>query len=119
VLLPCKVPPSTLGLTRAVRAGRWKAYHGASLVALHLREAVPRALIVSAVLFRYTSVSLLDRGVGFDYPERALAESVEKQVPRVVVTLAAAGYFASGLEQVSQCRIGNRAQASLSEHHTV
>jgi hypothetical protein len=36
-------------------------------------DAVPLALIVFAVLFWDCTVSVLDRRVAFDYPERALA----------------------------------------------
>jgi hypothetical protein len=60
------------------RSGRGKAYHGASLLGLHPMQAVPRALIVRAVLFRYRPVSLLDRAVCFDYPELALGRKVLK-----------------------------------------
>ena len=37
-------------------------------------DAVPRALIVSTVLFWHRIVSLLDRRVRFDYPEHASVE---------------------------------------------
>ena len=50
-----------------------KAYHDESLLRSLLIDAVPRALIVFAVLSLDSTVSLLDRRVAFDYPERALA----------------------------------------------
>jgi hypothetical protein len=50
-----------------------KAYHDESLLRSRLIDPVPRALIVFAVLFCDKTVSLLDRQVAFDYPERALA----------------------------------------------
>ena len=40
---------------------------------------VPRALIVFAVLPRDSTVSLLDRQMRFDYPERASAGTVTKK----------------------------------------
>ena len=55
------------------RLSPWKAYHDASAASSSLIGAVPRALIVFAVLFAYTSVSVLDRQRRFDYPEPALA----------------------------------------------
>ena len=48
-----------------------KAYHDESWLSLHRIGTVPRALIVSTVLFWYSDVSLLDRRVRFDYPEHA------------------------------------------------
>jgi len=50
-----------------------KAYHDEPLLRLQLMGTVPRALIVFAVLSLHSTVSLLDRRVAFDYPERALA----------------------------------------------
>jgi hypothetical protein len=43
------------------------------LLRSRLIDPVPRALIVFAVLFCNSAVSLLDRQVAFDYPKRALA----------------------------------------------
>ena len=50
-----------------------KAYHDESRLSLRRIGTVPRALIVSTVLFWYSGVSVLDRRVRFDYPERASA----------------------------------------------
>ena len=50
-----------------------KAYHDGSFLRLYRIDAVPHALIVFAVLFSDSTVSVLDRRVRFDYPERALA----------------------------------------------
>ena len=44
-----------------------------------LNGYVPRALIVFAVLFCDSAVSLLDREVRFDYPERESAGTLSKK----------------------------------------
>ena len=75
VLLPLKVPAdfcrsqNNLSLLHALLPG--KAYHDGSPFRLRLFDAVPCALIVITVLSWYSTVSLLDRRVRFDYPERA------------------------------------------------
>jgi hypothetical protein len=51
-----------------------KGYHDASPIRSRRMDAVPREIIVSTVLFWHTIVSLLDRRVRFDYPERASVE---------------------------------------------
>jgi hypothetical protein len=64
----------------------WKAYHDASLFSLYLIDTVPRALIVFAVLFSHSAVSLLDRHMRFDYPERESAGTLfETNAFRAVV----------------------------------
>jgi hypothetical protein len=70
----------------------WKAYHDASLFSLYLIDTVPRALIVFAVLFSHSAVSLLDRHMRFDYPERESAGTLfETNAFRMVVTEARCG----------------------------
>jgi hypothetical protein len=56
-----------------------KAYHDESPFRLRLFDAVPRALIVITVLSWYSTVSLLDRRVRFDYPERASGDPLLKR----------------------------------------
>jgi hypothetical protein len=56
-----------------------KAYHDGSPFRLHLFDAVPCALIVTTVLSWYSTVSLLDRRVRFDYPERASGDPLLKR----------------------------------------
>jgi hypothetical protein len=46
-----------------------------------LMDRVPCALIVFAVLFKHITVSLLDRRVRFDYPERASAGKLLQNKP--------------------------------------
>jgi hypothetical protein len=60
-----------------------KAYHDESPLRSRLIDAVPCALIVYAVLLCDSVVSVLDRRVGFDYPERALA-GILLQITHVV-----------------------------------
>ena len=55
-----------------------KAYHDGSPFRLHVFDAVPCALIVTTVLSWYSTVSLLDRRVRFDYPERASGDLLLK-----------------------------------------
>ena len=77
VLLPGKVPVvffaavTELFLLHTLEP--CKAYHDESRLSLRRIGTVPRALIVSTVLFWYSYVSVLDRRVRFDYPERAPA----------------------------------------------
>ena len=82
----------------AGRANGGKAQHRASLLSPHRIDAVPGAAFVNAVLFWCSSVSLLDRERGFDYPDRALAGMCPKKVPRAAVQLPAARYLASLLD---------------------
>ena len=94
-----------------------KAYHDGSPFCSHLIDAVPRALIVSTVLFWYSTVSLLDRRVRFDYPERASAEVLlqKNELRAVVQDCAARISFFQLREWVSllEFRIGNHPQAAL------
>jgi hypothetical protein len=62
-----------------------KAYHDESRLSLRVIDAVPYALIVFAVLFWHTTVSLLDRWIRFDYPERALVGMLVHEDTRCVV----------------------------------
>ena len=56
-----------------------KDYHDGSLFRLHLFDAVPCALIVTTVLSWYSTVSLLDRRVRFNYPKRASGDPLLKR----------------------------------------
>jgi hypothetical protein len=75
-------PPARASCRPARFAEHWpcKAYHDASFLSLRIIDAVPCALIVIAVLSAYSSVSVLDRQMRFDYPEPASARTLlEKQ----------------------------------------
>jgi hypothetical protein len=77
VLLPGKVPifffAAVTDLFLLHTPKPCKAYHDEPRLSLRRIGTVPRALIVSTVLFWYSHVSVLDRRVRFDYPERAPA----------------------------------------------
>ena len=71
-----------------------KAYHDGSPFRLRLFDAVPCALIVITVLSWYSTVSLLDRRVRFDYPERESGDPLLKRNGlRAVGTMARGKVF--------------------------
>jgi len=91
-----------------------KAYHDESPFRLHLFDAVPRALIVTTVLSWYSTVSLLDRRVRFDYPERASGDPLLKRndLRAVRSNDLLRGFRLSSFESGFPClefRIGNHA----------
>jgi hypothetical protein len=75
MLLPTKVPLSPVCNNPSPQRERipWESLSRCAVFTGRRIGREPCALIVSAVLLRNITVSLLDRWVRFDYPKRALA----------------------------------------------